>query len=828
MKLAIIDGYSVLNRAFHALPLLTTQRGVPTNAVYGFLLTFLKFAEEEQPSHVLVALDRPGRTFRHERFEAYKGQRAEPDERFIRQVPLFEAVLEALGIPHYGQSGVEADDIIGSLARRAAEEGVPTVILTGDRDLLQLVRPGVEVVLARGVDRLVRYDTEAVYRDLGVYPQQVPDLKAIMGDASDNIPGVRGIGSKGAQALLAGGRRLEELLERPESIREERLRKRLLAERQQAMLSKELAVIRTDVPIPLAWEELRFALDRGPRARELFEELEFRSLAERLGLAPARTFRAASEVAEWSGVAVWWEEDELFLYDGRHLTVGGWEDLRQRLEAPGEKCVFDVKRFLRRAWRASIRPEGPFFDPLLAGYLLYPLSERYTLSELARRYLGAAPAEGGKAAAEVLYALRPALKAEVEGNQLWSLFAQVELPLARVLAQMEENGIRVDAAVLRAMGEELATEMAEVEEEIYRTAGTTFNINSTPQLRRVLFEELKLPVLKRTKTGPSTDAEVLEQLASEHAVVALILRYRQLQKLKSTYIDGLIPLIGPDGRVHTTFHQTVASTGRLSSSDPNLQNIPIRLELGRRLRRAFVPSDGCLLLAADYSQIELRVLAHLSGDEHLCEAFRSRQDIHTQTAAEVFGIPPEAVGPEERRRAKAVNFGIVYGISDFGLARDLGISVTEARAIIERYFQRFPKVRAYLDAQIAFARQHGYVETMLGRRRPLPDIHHRNRAARSFAERTAMNTPIQGSAADLIKLAMVQLFQRLEERGMERRLLLQVHDELILEAPEAQVEATGQLLGEVMAKAYPLSVPIEVELKVGTSWYDVEPVAVFA
>jgi DNA polymerase-1 len=828
-KLAIVDGHSILNRAFHALPLLTTRDGQPTNAVYGFLMSFLKFCDEVRPTHALVALDRPGPTFRHERYDAYKGHRPEADEQFVRQLPVFEAVLDALAVPYFGRPGVEADDIIGTLVRLAKADGFETVILTGDRDLLQLVDDGVTVYLARGVDRLVPYDRAAVVADLGVAPEQIPDLKGLTGDASDNIPGVAGIGPKGAQALLAVRPSLEALLAEPDAIPEGRAKRLLLAARDTALLSKELATIRTDVDLPFRPQDLTLALRRTPEVRQLFDRLEFRSLAERLRLPEAVASSPTPEPVPWSGAAFWPTADGLLCCDGRGTARIPWAEAGRALTAPGEKCVYDLKGFLHRAWAHGVEPGGAWFDPLIAAYLLHPQAERYPFEEICRQYLGEVPAADDDARVRALYRLRPVLGAEIEGQALGRLLHEVELPLAEVLARMEENGVAVDVGVLRAMGETLAREIEAVEAEIYALAGERFNINSTPQLRRVLFESLKLPVVKRTKTGPSTDAEVLEQLAASHAVVERILHYRQLQKLKSTYVDGLVPLVGPDGKIHTTFHQTVASTGRLSSSDPNLQNIPVRLEMGRLLRKAFVPSrSGYLLVACDYSQIELRILAHLSGDEGLKAAFASGVDIHTETAAEVFGLAPAAVGPEERRRAKAVNFGIVYGISDYGLARDLGISVHEAGEIIRRYFERFPGVRAYLDRQVAFAREFGYVETMLGRRRPLPDIHHRNRQARAFAERMAMNTPIQGSAADLIKLAMVRLYADLSASRQTDRLLLQVHDELILEAPADEAEAMGRQVAETMARAYPLSVPVEVEVKIGPSWYDVRPVATLA
>lgn len=838
-RLVLVDGYSVLNRAFHALPIFTTRDGQPTNAIYGFLATFFKVTDDLKPTHVLVALDRPGKTFRHEVFTEYKGTRAEAADALVQQMRIFEDVLKGLGIPALGKSGFEADDIIGTVSALAERDGVSADILTGDKDLLQLVSSQTQVLLMRGGDRIERMDREGVKGLLGVSPEQVPDLKSLTGDTSDNIPGVRGIGDKSATKLLEGDLRLEDLLDRPDDLPPGRAKDLLLKATEIARLSKHLATIVRDLPLEVTLEDLAYRRPQGPEALELLKHLEFKSLITRLGLkeevqAPRGLFSA--ERPPGAPKEAFLDEKRLALsFSGDKVAVRGdgkeglfsMEGAREILASDIPKAAHSAKPELRRLAVQGFPVEGLTFDTALAAYLLNPSQEGYPLEDLAARHLDVSfplGEDGLPDRAGAIYLLEDSLREELSAQGLLELFETVEMPLLLVLLAMELNGVAVDREALMEMSRELGEGVEGLTQRITELAGGPFNINSTQQLREILFERLGLPVIKRTKTGPSTDAEVLEELAPRHEIVALILEYRQMTKLKSTYTDGLLPLIADDGKIHATFGQMVASTGRLSCSDPNLQNIPIRLEAGRRLRKVFRPSaPDRLLVTADYSQIELRVLAHLSGDTTMLEAFATGQDIHTQTASEVFGLSPAEVTSDLRRKAKAVNFGIVYGISDFGLARDLGIAVPEAKEIIFRYFDRYPGVKAYLEGAVAQATDTGYASTLLGRRRYLPDLHHRNRTVRSFAERTAMNTPIQGSAADILKVAMVRAFRELEAAGKTDRMLLSVHDELIFEAEEGEVPWMATMVKESMEGAVRLDIPLLVDVKVGPTWYDVRP-----
>lgn len=886
-KLILIDGNSLVHRAFHAIPPLTTGTGQHTNAVYGFTTMFLRLLEDERPDYLAVAFDKGKVTFRHGEFEDYKANRTETPDELRSQFPLVKELLEAYRVPIFEQEGYEADDLLGTLARKAEAEGFSVLIVSGDRDVLQLVSPRVTVLFTRrGISELEVMDAGAVEEYLGVPPEQVADYKGLVGDQSDNIPGVPGIGPKTATKLLKEFENLEEILSDLEGVRQKGVRSKLEEYCEQARLSKRLATIVCDIPLDVDWEELQRKEPDWDAVTSLFRELEFRSLLQRvapdLPVQVETGYQVVASPSQLEALAARSREEGKLAF----TLIGSGEDPRQReilgcaLALPGRELYYlprslwqevkadlavakvmaslfseaAVKKYTHDAKAAyqllnlyQIQLAGLAMDTMIASYLLNPAAS-HSLDQIASTYLNeAVPSweelvgKGKKAVkptslkeedlapfmatrTAVLLPLQKRLAAELERLDLATLYEEVELPLIQVLAAMEEEGVTIDTDALAEMGAEIGYKLAAIEGEIYQMAGEEFNLNSPKQLSTILFEKLKLPVIKRTKTGYSTDAEVLEKLADVHPIVERILEYRQLMKLKSTYIDGLMALVDPaTGKVHTTFNQAVTTTGRLSSTEPNLQNIPIRLELGRRLRKAFVPGrSGDLILAADYSQIELRVLAHISQDPYLLESFRRGQDVHRRTAAEIFGVSLEEVTPEMRERAKAVNFGIVYGISDYGLSRDLGVPRREAKEYIDNYFARYAGVKAYIDGIVAEAREKGYVTTLMKRRRYLPDINSRNYTLRSFAERTAMNTPIQGSAADIIKTAMVEVFRQLKERRLATRLLLQVHDELIFTVPREELAEVKALVKECMEGAVELDVPLVVELKVGENWYEVK------
>jgi DNA polymerase-1 len=851
VRALLVDGHSLVFRAFYALPPLTDGEGRPTGALHGFLQMLRRLIEEEKPTHVAVAFDRGRPAFRLEAVPAYKAQREHAPEEVTAQVDALRALLPGLGVAVVEAPGYEGDDVLGTLARRAEAAGGEALLVSGDRDLLQLVDDRVRALFTRrGISDVERWGPAEVERAYGVAPARLPEWKALAGDSSDNLPGVPGIGPKGASALLAGVGSLEELLAGGGDGVSPRHRA-LLAEHAAACLrQRDAATIRVDVPLEVDLEALRFTPGVRPEAAEMLRAFGLRGVLERwpggaAAPSPAPRRPAPAEPSSPEAVGVWAEVEGP---PGRRRlrALAVWADGEGRAVAAGEdgappspdeavwrlladparpKAGFGLKELW--AWCAASRRvlADPLVDLGVVAYLLEPGRSAYPPEFVAAR-LGAGaswPAQEGAGVerARAAAALVPAAREALERDGMEALYREVEGPLMPVLAAMEETGIAVDRAVLTRLGEEFAGRIAALEGEIHALAKGPFNVNSPRQLADVLFGRLSLPVVRRTKTGPSTDADVLQELAPMHPIVALVLLHRQLQKLRSTYVEGLVPLIGPDGRLHTTFHQTVAATGRLSSADPNLQNIPVRLEEGRRVRAAFVASPGHRLLAADYSQIELRVLAHLSGDEALCAAFRGGRDVHAETAAAVFGVPAQAVTPDMRRRAKAVNFGIVYGISAFGLARDLGIGVGEAQAFIDAYFERHPRVRAFLEDTVAEARRLGYTRTPDGRRRYLPDLLSRRPQARAFAERAAKNSPIQGMAADIIKRAMVA------SRGaaLPGRLLLQVHDELIFEVPEGEVDRLAAGARALLEGAARLDVPLEVEVKVGSSWATAAPYA---
>ncbi|MBD2846504.1 DNA polymerase I [Paenibacillus sp. IB182496] len=879
-KWILIDGNSIANRAFYAMPPLTNAAGLHTHAVYGFTTMLLKLLEEEKPTHMLVAFDAGKVTFRTESYKDYKGTRAKTPPELSEQFPLIKELLGAFGIAQYELSGYEADDIIGTLTRQADEAGVETLVVSGDKDMLQLASSHVTIALTRkGVSELERYAPPEIEERYGLKPLQIIDLKGLMGDSSDNIPGIPGVGEKTALKLLHEYGSVEQVLAATEQLKG-KLKERVEQHKEDAAMSKELATILREVPLERGAEEMKYDGYEPAALADAFRKLEFKSLLERLELPGEGAGEEEAEAADLETVSVdadsialltdklgdieaiyieaagdnphhaelmgaaFATADAVYALSPQTLLGEAGAPLRAWLEdAAAPKSGYDMhKTALVLSWQ-GIALRGCAFDAQLAAYLLDPTDASPTLAGVTRRYgaggLAADEDVYGKGAkfkvpedetlhphlarkADAVLRLTPLLHAQLEESGMRSLFDDLELPLSTVLAGMESQGIVVRAETLRELGSEIEGRITAAMNEVYHHAGAEFNIHSPKQLGEVLFEKLGLPVIKKTKTGYSTDADVLDRLEPYHEIIPSILHYRQLTKLQSTYVEGLLKEIRPEtSKIHTYFRQTIAATGRLSSQYPNLQNIPIRLEEGRKIRKAFVPSeDGWSILAADYSQIELRVLAHISGDEGLKEAFLGEMDIHTKTAMDVFGVGEGEVDANMRRQAKAVNFGIVYGISDFGLSQNLKITRKEAASFIEQYFQAFQGVRKYMDDIVAQARQDGYVTTLLGRRRYLPEIKASNYNLRSFAERTAMNTPIQGTAADIIKLAMVQMDGQLRERGLQSRMLLQVHDELVFEVPQEELETMRELVPQVMASAIELDVPLRADVSGGANWYE--------
>ena len=894
-RIFLIDGSALAYRSYFAFaknPLINSK-GEDTSTPYGFVNSLFKLFREYEPEYMVVVFDTGRPTFRHEKFPEYKATRQKMPEHMAASLPRIYQILDAMNVPVLEVEGFEADDVIGTLAKRAADEGFEVIIVAGDKDFFQLVGPKVKVLRptrAGKEERLELVDEEGVKERLGVPPDRVRDLLALTGDASDNVPGVPGVGEKTALALVRAYGDLDSVLAHSGVVARERVRENLKKFADQARLSKELVTIRTDVPIeealgrPVSLEEFRFRGFNRPALQEIFKELEFQRFLREITVEEAvqevstkvveegeleeiarrardqgflsvdlETTSTDPMRAEVVGVSLSLSPGEAFYVPVGHILGPNvpWEKVRKVLgpvlEDEGvQKYGQNVKYDIIILSRHGVKPKGFSFDTMIASYLLNPSGRQHNLEVLSLTYLGrkmvpiseligsgkkqrsfaevpveqAARYSGEDA--EVVLRLKEVLEGELEAKALMPLFREVEMPLVEVLVDMEMHGVKVDGNYLRTMSLQVEAELRRLEEEIYEVAGERFNINSTQQLGYILFEKFKLPVVRRTKTGYSTDVSVLEVLAGEHELPRKVLDYRQLAKLKSTYIDALPKLINPEtGRIHTSFNQTVTATGRLSSSDPNLQNIPIRTELGRRIRQAFVaPDEKHLLLDVDYSQIELRILAHLSEDENLIRVFLEGEDIHTRTACAMFGVPPELVTSELRRRAKTINFGIIYGMSPFGLAEQLGISRHEARELIDQYFRQYPGVKAYIERTLEEARRKGYVTTLLGRRRYLPEINSSNRQMREFAERTAINTPVQGTAADLIKVAMVRVWRRLREGGYRTKMILQVHDELVFEVPREELEEVRDLVVEEMEGALKLKVPIKVDVGIGTNWLE--------
>ena len=889
-KLVLVDGHSILNRAFFGIPDLTNSEGLHTNAVYGFLNILFKILDEEQPDYLTVAFDVHAPTFRHKMYNAYKGTRKPMAEELRQQVPLMKEMLTAMGVTIVEKEGYEADDLLGTIAKQSEVQGLEVSIVSGDRDLLQLASDHIKIRIPktkRTGTEIEDYLAKDVVEKYQVTPLQFIDVKALMGDSADNIPGVPGIGEKTATALIVSYGSIENAHDHLEEIKPNRAKQNLSEHYDMAQMSKELATIEIHAPIEYSLEDAKLGNLFTEEAYLMCKRLEFKNMLSRFDIdAPKNLaeehftfvtdkkqisdifkkakkaghigccllpgegiiteqlslFEQPKEQQVIEGMSIAFsEEDIYYLSAGTEVSAEELlEEIRELSGGQTKVSVMDLKETLKTL---PLPENDRYFDASVAAYLLNPLKNDYPYEDLAKDYAGLmipsktdllgkeSPVKAKQAKPEAFlkyicymayipWKTRDRLLEELNNTGMQTLYDTIELPLVYTLSDMEKEGVHVDAEELKQYGEELAAQIAVLEKEIYEGAGETFNINSPKQLGHILFEKLEMPYGKKTKTGYSTAADVLEKLAVEYPLVSKILEYRQLAKLKSTYADGLANFIEEDGRIHTNFQQTVTATGRLSSTDPNLQNIPIRMELGRMIRKVFLPKDGYVFVDADYSQIELRILAHMSGDEMLIQAYREAQDIHRMTASQVFHTPFEEVTDLQRRNAKAVNFGIVYGISSFGLSQDLSISKKEAQEYIERYFESYPKIKEFLDGCVEKAKKDGYSVTMFGRRRPLPEISSSNFMQRSFGERIAMNAPIQGTAADIIKIAMNRVHRRLIDEGLKSRLLLQVHDELLIEAAPDEVDEVKKILDEEMKGAADLSVELEIDTHTGKNWYE--------
>lgn len=872
-KLVLIDGNSIAYRAFFALPLLNNDKGVHTNAVYGFTMMLMRILEDEKPTHIMVAFDAGKTTFRHKTFSEYKGGRQKTPPELSEQFPFIRELLDAYGISRYELENYEADDIIGTLSRKAEQDGYEVKVISGDKDLTQLSSEKTTVgITKKGITDIEEYTPKHIKEKYGLTPGQIIDMKGLMGDASDNIPGVPGVGEKTAIKLLKEFSTLEDLLNSIDKVSGNKLKEKLEEFKEQAIMSKELATITREAPVQVELDDFHYESFQKEKLVSLFKELGFNSLLEKIGGDEGSDESLPLEEIEFKIIEevtpeLFADENAIYieiLEDNYHYApIVGIAVSNEKMSffIPTEvaiksdvfkqwcedenkkKIVYDTKRTEVSLRHHNIHLKGIEFDLLLASYIINASDTFEDVSSVAKRHgftnIQSDEAFYGKGAkrripemesladhlvrkSTALLTLKDKMVKELEENQQYELFHELEMPLSLILADMESCGIKIDLERLRSMGDEINQKLKEVEYRIYDLAGEAFNINSPKQLGVILFEKLQLPPLKKTKTGYSTSADVLEKLEEDHEIIRDILHYRQLGKIQSTYIEGLLKVVNPkNDKVHTRYNQALTQTGRLSSTDPNLQNIPIRLEEGRKIRQAFIPSEkDWVIFAADYSQIELRVLAHIASDEKLIDAFKEGLDIHTKTAMEVFHVSADEVTSNMRRHAKAVNFGIVYGISDYGLSQSLNITRKEAGLFIQRYLDSYPGVRQYMEDIVHDAKQKGYVSTILQRRRYLPEITARNFNIRSFAERTAMNTPIQGSAADIIKKAMIDMADRLVNEGLKSRLLLQVHDELIFEAPQEEIEKLKEIVPDVMENAVELKVPLKVDFSFGPTWFD--------
>jgi DNA polymerase-1 len=846
-RLLVIDGNSLMHRAFYALPQLSNKDGILTNAVFGFMNMFLKLLDEHSPQYAAVAFDMKGPTFRHLEYVDYKATRQKSPEGLGHQFGLLIELLEAMPVAVYRHEGYEADDILGWLSKSAEDSGIGSLIVTGDKDALQLVSHDVSVLLTkRGISEVHSFNLDELKREYGLEPWQMIELKALMGDSSDNIPGVPGVGEKTALSLIHQYGSVQGVFDHIEEIKGVKLKENLYNNRESAFLSKKLATILRESPIPVNIEDCALKIRSSLELIQKLERLGFQSLIGKLipsgnsitevkassikeNFIQIDTRESLSEIAEKLT-----ESGSIALFTGDELTISSnglpiyrivlqvndaLDLLKPVLENEQiDKITFDAKALMHTCKEYGIDIKGIKFDTLIAAYLLNPAQSKYDLKQLVYDYLRQ---ETENPDAEDVRLLADCLRDKLKEQDMLSLYADIEHPLIELLFFMENAGFRVDREMLENLGVEFSLAIERLTGEIYKMSHGEFNINSTKQLGEILFDKLKLPAVKKTKTGYSTDIEVLEELKGRHPIIEAIIDYRQIAKLKSTYIDGLVKMIDQDdGRIHSSFNQTVAVTGRISSTEPNLQNIPVRMEIGRRIRKIFIPSEAHVLVDADYSQIELRILAHMSQDTDFIESFLSGEDIHRKTASEMFGISMDKVTSEQRNSAKAVNFGIVYGISDFGLSQNLGISVSAAKGYIDRYFKRYKKVRLYLDGLVELAERQGYVATLMGRRRYIPEIKSRNKTIYSLGKRLAMNTPIQGTAADIIKVAMIDVYNELKRRSLKSKLILQVHDELIIDTDKDEIDEVKELLRDKMANAVKLAVPLSVEVGVGDNWYD--------
>lgn len=866
-KIVLIDGHSILNRAFYGVPDLTNADGLHTNAVYGFLNIMFKILDQEKPEYLTVAFDVHAPTFRHEMFEEYKGTRKPMAEELRQQVPVIKEVLQAMGVKIVEKAGLEADDILGTISRMSERRGLEVSVISGDRDLLQLATEHVKIRIPKtkkGQTEIEDYYAEDVLNAYQVTPTEFIDLKALMGDTSDNIPGLPGVGEKTATKIITEYHSIENAHEHASELKPPRASKAIIEHWDLAVLSKTLATIKLDAEIDYEFADAKLGNLYTDEAYVYFQKLQFKNLlgrfetselsnkiedafetitnkekaeqiftdaakAERVGIALCKNTEDVlplfADLAEFAGIALCCSDEHVYyIKTGNDISSAWLKEQTVQLVEKNECCIFfDVKNAMGEL---GSLPVSHCFDGTIAAYLLNPLKSDYTGEDVARERLNLLIEnklpDDSKACYEAYTGWRaaPILQEQLKKNNMWELFVDVEMPLVETLYDMEQCGVRVEADELKAYGEKLGVRIHELEQEIYEEAGEIFNINSPKQLGVILFEKMGLQGGRKTKTGYSTAADVLEKLAPEYPIVAKILEYRQMAKLKSTYADGLAGFIQADGRIHGKFHQTITATGRLSSAEPNLQNIPVRMELGRMIRKVFIPEDGFVFVDADYSQIELRILAHCSGDDMLINAYRQAQDIHRITASQVFHVPFDEVTDLQRRNAKAVNFGIVYGISSFGLSQDLSISRKEAAEYIDQYFLTYPGIKTFLDNTVASAREHGYVETLFGRRRPMPELKSSNYMQRSFGERVAMNAPIQGTAADIIKVAMIGVSRRLKEKQMKSRLVLQVHDELLIETYIPELEQVEEILKEEMERAADLKVPLLVDMHTGNNWYE--------
>lgn len=886
-RLMIIDGSSLLHRGFYALPLLSTKDGIYTNGVYGFLTMFYKITEEYEPDYISVAFDKKAPTFRHLEYDLYKANRQKSPNELSLQFPILKEVLSAMNINQIEIEGYEADDIAGTIAKFGEEKGLEVILVTGDRDYLQLASEKSKVLVTKkGITELEVFDNKIIMDKYGIKPEQFIDLKGLMGDQSDNIPGVPGIGEKTGLKLIKEFGSMENIYENIEKVSGKKRKESLIEYRQQAFMSKKLGEIVTNAPIELDMEKFIVKEPNWEKLKKLYEKLEFKSLIDKIPkdkIEDSREefkseFVLVNDNKEFNNIINNIKKDKKFgfkiIYSGpnplkdeiigicikpkesssyyincenNNILDSFKDSFKEIFESEDiEKIGHNIKEDIIGLFRLDINISDISFDSMIGQYLINPSQTDYSIHELAKEYfdifieseeelLGKGKnkktfkslelekrVEYFSKILDLTFMLENQIKGIVKSQGMEKLYYDIELPLIEVLASMEYLGFKIDMDIINELGKEFDDKINNLTIEIYDLAGREFNVNSPKQLGEVLFDDLDLPVIKKTKTGYSTNAEVLDKLKDKHPIIDKILKYRQIVKLKSTYIDGLIDLVDDEtNRIHSSFNQTVTNTGRISSTEPNLQNIPVKTEEGRKIRKAFVSeNENYVLVDGDYSQIELRVLAHISDDPKLKEAFYHNEDIHTKTASEVFEVEKEEVTPLMRSRAKAVNFGIVYGISDYGLSRDLDISRKEAKKYIDNYLKNYEKVKEYMDNIIEVGKRDGYVETILNRRRYLPELKSRNYVVRSFGERVAMNTPIQGSAADIIKIAMVRVYKELKKRNMKSKLILQVHDELIIEAHEDEKEEVENILRQIMESSVELNVPLKVDIKMGESWYE--------